>query len=57
MAVNFTPITEVLEGVVGLMPNLVDFVVGVLPIIVVMIVISFIACFFDSIVSMIKGMF
>jgi len=53
MAVNLTPVSEVLTGIVGIMPNLVDFVVSILPVIVVVILISFIAAFFDRIVGMI----
>lgn len=53
MAINLTPVSEVLTGIVGVMPALVDFVVGVLPVIIVVILISFIASFFDRIVAMI----
>lgn len=53
MAINLTPISEVLQGIVNVMPDLVDFVVGVLPVIIVVILISFIAAFFDRIVAMI----
>ncbi len=56
MAINLTPITEVLQGIVGVMPSLVDFVVGILPVIIVVILISFIAGFFDKIVAMIGRM-
>jgi hypothetical protein len=56
VAVNFTPITEMLTAVVGIMPALADFVVGVMPIIFIMIIISFIAYFFDAIVGMIRGL-
>lgn len=53
VAINLTPISEVLTGIVGIMPALVDFVVGILPVIIVVILISFIAGFFDKIVAMI----
>ncbi|MFA7087676.1 MAG: hypothetical protein WC145_13485 [Aliarcobacter sp.] len=53
MAINLTPVSEVLSGIVGVMPSLVDFVVSILPVIVVVILVSFIAAFFDRIVGMI----
>ncbi len=56
MAINLTPISDVLQGIVAVMPDLVDFVVGVLPVIIVVILISFIAAFFDRIVAMIGRM-
>jgi hypothetical protein len=56
VTINLTPITEVLQGIVGVMPALVDFVVGILPVIIVVILISFIAGFFDKIVAMIGRM-
>jgi hypothetical protein len=53
MAINLTPVSEVLTGIVAIMPDLVNFVVGVLPVIIVVILIGFIASFFDRIVAMI----
>ncbi|MFA7121482.1 MAG: hypothetical protein WC277_08360 [Bacilli bacterium] len=52
-AINLTPVSEVLQGIVSVMPDLVGFVVGILPVIIVVILISFIAAFFDRIVGMI----
>ena len=56
MSINLTPISEILQGIVGIMPSMVDFVVGVLPVIIVVILVSFIAAFFDRIVAMIGRM-
>lgn len=53
MGINLTPVSEVLQGIVSIMPDLVGFVVGILPVIIVVILISFIAAFFDRIVGMI----
>jgi hypothetical protein len=53
LAINLTPVTEVLQGIVTVMPELVNFVVSILPVIIVVILISFIAAFFDRIVAMI----
>ena len=53
MSINLTPVTEVLQGIVTVMPELVNFVVSILPVIIVVILISFIAAFFDRIVAMI----
>lgn len=52
--VNLTPVGEVLGGIVAIMPNLVEFVIAILPVLIVIILITFIASFFDRIVGLLK---
>jgi len=52
--VNLTPVGEILGGIVDIMPNLVEFVIAILPVLIVIILITFIASFFDRIVGLLK---
>jgi len=45
-AINFTPITELIEAVTGLIPSLMDLVIALAPLIVTMAIISFLVIFF-----------
>lgn len=53
--VNLTGITELLNQVVLMMPAFVDLIVAVLPVMIVLIIIGFVAGLFDGIISMIQG--
>lgn len=51
MAVNLTPISEILQGVVAFLPDLVDFVVNLLPVSIAVMICAFIGAIFAKIVS------
>jgi uncharacterized membrane protein len=44
----------IIEDVAGLMPHIVDLVIAIVPAIVTLMVVGFIAGFFDSIISRLK---
>lgn len=52
MAINFTPIQEVLTAVVSIVPNLIDLITGILPAIIAIAIVTFIAGFFGKVLSM-----
>jgi uncharacterized membrane protein len=45
-AINFTPITELIDAVTGLIPSLMSLVIEMAPLIVTMAIISFLVTFF-----------
>jgi hypothetical protein len=53
-AINFTPISELLQAVVSLIPDLMDLVVGVAPLIVVIAIVGFLVKFLDRIIQMLQ---
>ena len=53
-AINFTPIQELLQAVVDLIPTFMDLVVSIAPLIVVISVIGFVVGFMDRILSLLK---
>lgn len=52
--VNLTEVTNIINAVIGILPDLIDLVVGVIPIIITMALVGFIVAFFDKILAMIK---
>jgi hypothetical protein len=52
--INFTPIQELLQAVVDLVPTFMDLVVSIAPLIVVIAVVGFVVAFLDRILSMLK---
>lgn len=53
--INLTGISDLLTQVVGLMPSFVDLIVAVLPVMLVLIIVGFLAGLFDGIIQMVKG--
>jgi hypothetical protein len=53
-AINFTPITELLEAVVDLIPTLMDLVIAIAPLIVTIAIVGFVLAFLDRILEMLK---
>lgn len=53
--INLTGIADLLTQVVGLMPSFVDLIVAVLPVMLVLIIVGFLAGLFDGIIQMVKG--
>ena len=53
--INLTGIADLLTQVVGLMPSFVDLIVAVLPVMLVLIIVGFLAGLFDGIIHMVKG--
>lgn len=51
MAVNLTPISEILAGVVSFLPNLIDLVVGLIPVTIAIGVATFITGLFVAILA------
>jgi hypothetical protein len=52
--VNFTPIQELLEAVVDLIPTFMDLVVSIAPLIVIIAIVGFVLAFLDRILGMLK---
>lgn len=52
--INFTPIQELLEAVVDLIPTFMDLVVAIAPLIVVIAIVGFVLAFLDRILKMLK---
>jgi hypothetical protein len=53
--VNFTPITDLIDAVVGIIPSLMDLIVAIAPMIVLISIVSFLVYFFrDTILGMLK---
>ena len=52
--INLTEITNVIQAIVGIVPDLIDLVVGIVPIIVVIALVGFIVAFFDKILGMLR---
>ncbi|MFA5410048.1 MAG: hypothetical protein WC277_12090 [Bacilli bacterium] len=53
--INLTPIVDLLNQVVTMMPSFVDLIVGILPVMLVLIIVGFISGLFDGIIGMVKG--
>lgn len=53
-AVNFTPITELLQAVIDLIPTFMDLVVNIAPLVVVIAIVAFILKFLDKIIAMLN---
>ena len=53
-AINFTPIQELLDAVVDLIPTFMDLVVAIAPLIVVIAIVGFVLAFLDRILAMLK---
>jgi hypothetical protein len=53
-AINFTPISELLQAVIALLPDFMDLMVGVAPIIVLGSLLGFIIKFWDKILAMLN---
>jgi hypothetical protein len=51
MAINLTPIAEILDGVVSFVPNLVDLVVNLIPLSIAIAISAFIGGIFAAILS------
>lgn len=51
MAVNLTPVGDVLSAVTSFIPNLIDFVVNLLPLSITMMIITFIGGIFAAVIS------
>ena len=49
---NWTPISEIIQGLVAFLPDLIDLVVGMVPIIIVISIVGFIVAFLDRILGM-----
>ncbi|WP_214084167.1 hypothetical protein [Methanoculleus sp.] len=49
--INLTPIIELLNQVVLMMPTFVELIVGVLPVMLVLIVVGFVSGLFDGIIG------
>jgi len=52
--INLTEISNVIQAIVGIVPDLIDLVVGVVPILVIIALVGFIIAFFDKILGMLK---
>ena len=57
MALNLTPVSDLVSGISDIMPSLVDLVVAIAPVIVVMAFIGFFVDMFDAILGTVKGGF
>jgi len=55
IAINWTSITDLIDGVTTIFPSLGNMVVGIVPVIFVLIIVVFVVRFFDSIIGMIEG--
>jgi hypothetical protein len=53
-AVNLTEITNLIQAIVGIVPDLIDLVVGIAPLIVVIALIGFLVKFFPKILDMLN---
>lgn len=53
--INLTPIVDLLNQVVTMMPSFVDLIVGILPVMLVLIIVGFISGLFDGIIGMVRG--
>ena len=53
--INLSPIVDLLNQVVTMMPSFVDLIVGILPVMLVLIIVGFISGLFDGIIGMVKG--
>ena len=53
-AINWTPISEIIDGLVSFLPDLLDLVMGMLPIIIVISVVTFVVGYLDRILAAIK---
>ncbi len=53
-AINLTPIEEILDAVVSILPSFLDLILGVLPIIIVLSIAGFIIKFWDKILNMLN---
>jgi hypothetical protein len=53
-AINFTPIEELLDAVVDLVPTFMDLVIAIAPLIVVIAIVGFVLAFLDRILQMLK---
>lgn len=53
-AINFTPIQELLQAVVDLIPTFMDLVVAIAPLIVVIAIVAFVLKFLDRILSLLQ---
>jgi hypothetical protein len=51
MAINLTPIGEILSGVVAFIPNLVDLVVNLIPLTIAMAIATFITGIFVAVLA------
>jgi hypothetical protein len=51
MGINLTPISEILTGVVTILPALVDFVVNLLPVSIAIMICGFIGAIFAKIIQ------
>ena len=51
MAINLTPISEILQGVVSFLPDLVDFVVNLLPVSIAIMIVGFVGAIFAKIIK------
>jgi hypothetical protein len=52
--INLTPITEIITGVVGILPSFLDLVLGIIPIVIVLSVAGFLIKFWNKILDMIQ---
>jgi len=53
-AVDWTNITEILDGVVDLFPSILNLVIAIFPIIITISIIGFVVAFLDKVLAMIK---
>jgi len=53
--INLSPIVDLLNQVVTMMPSFVDLIVGILPVMLVLIIVGFISGLFDGIIGMVRG--
>jgi hypothetical protein len=51
MAINLTPISEILTGVVGFIPDLVDLVVNLIPLSIAIAIAGFIVAIFAKVID------
>lgn len=57
MAVDLSNLSELIAQFAALMPNLVTFVIAVVPVILVLIFVKFFGGLFSGIIDMVKGIF
>jgi len=53
-AINWTEVTDILDGVVDLFPSILSLVLAIFPIIITITIIGFVVGFLDKILQMIK---
>jgi hypothetical protein len=52
--INWSNVTDILDGLVGLFPSILNLVLAVFPIIIVISIVGFVVSFLDKILAMLK---